>query len=609
MRQETRTIRGTSPFHLVGVVFALLAFQSSTGFGNPHLRKPPPDPRNIELGSMIPDEGYCDQPYIVVTRDGAWLCTLTTGQGREGQQGQHVVSTISTDDGKTWSPLLDIEPADGPEASWAMPLIVPSGRVYVFYNYNGDRVNQLGDKVGIRADTLGWYVYKYSDDNGRSWSSRRFRLPIRHTAMDRTNAFKGQVQMFWGIGKPVVVGKSVFLGFSKVESPDMRVSEGWFMRSDNLLTEPDPDKHEWQMLPEGDVGLRSIAGPIAEEQNLVGLSDGSLYTMYRTVEGHPCHAYSHDGGRSWTPAQFAEYAPGGRLFKNPRACPRLWKTSNGKYLFWFHHNGLKWFFGRNPAWIVGGVERDGRLHWSQPEIILYDPSTDTRISYPDLIERDGRYWITETQKTIARVHEIDPSLLEGMWRQVSGGDAHVSRAELVLTADRSAVAQGEVEVPAFPVLQESIGFTLEFRMTLKDITAGAILWDSRDAAGQGILVRLAKGGVVRTEMNDGRTGVFWDSDPGLLTAGRPHHVVITVDSRARVLNYIIDGVMCDGGKDRPFGWCRFSADLADINGSNKARVGVDLRGHLDLIRVYHRPLRTYEAVSNYQAVRREEQKH
>ncbi len=39
------------------------------------------------------------------------------------------------------------------------------------------------------------------------------------------------------------------------------------------------------------------------------------------------------------------------------------------------------------------------------------------MSYPDLIEQDGRYWITETQKTVARVHSVDPELLEGLWKQ------------------------------------------------------------------------------------------------------------------------------------------------------------------------------------------------
>ena len=39
------------------------------------------------------------------------------------------------------------------------------------------------------------------------------------------------------------------------------------------------------------------------------------------------------------------------------------------------------------------------------------------MSYPDLIQQDGRYWVTETQKSVARIHPIDRELLEGLWSQ------------------------------------------------------------------------------------------------------------------------------------------------------------------------------------------------
>lgn len=84
------------------------------------MRAQPADWRNIAAGTVIPDESYADQPYVVITNDGNWLCVLTTGKGIEGQGGQHIVSTISRDKGKTWSDLTDIEPADGPEASWVI---------------------------------------------------------------------------------------------------------------------------------------------------------------------------------------------------------------------------------------------------------------------------------------------------------------------------------------------------------------------------------------------------------------------------------------------------------------------------------------------------------
>ncbi|HUU92093.1 MAG TPA: sialidase family protein, partial [Phycisphaerae bacterium] len=95
--------------------------------------EPVPDWRNIRTGREIPSEGYADQPYVVELRDDVWLCVLTTGKGAEGEKGQHIVATTSKDQGKTWSPLVDIEPAGGPEASWAVPCVDAEGRVYVFY--------------------------------------------------------------------------------------------------------------------------------------------------------------------------------------------------------------------------------------------------------------------------------------------------------------------------------------------------------------------------------------------------------------------------------------------------------------------------------------------
>ena len=34
----------------------------------------PGAPRNIKNGSVIPDEGYGVQSYVVIANDGAWLC-------------------------------------------------------------------------------------------------------------------------------------------------------------------------------------------------------------------------------------------------------------------------------------------------------------------------------------------------------------------------------------------------------------------------------------------------------------------------------------------------------------------------------------------------------
>jgi len=559
-----------------------------------------PDPRNITTGLKIPDQGYCDQPYVVITRDGNWLCTLTTGPGHEGAGGQHVVAAVSTDRGRTWSELIDIEPAAGPEASWVVPIVVPGGRVYCFYTYNGDRVDTLRGRK-IRADMLGWYCYRYSDDNGRTWSERH-RLPMRVTACDRGNDWRGEVIIFWGICKPFVWEGDVFFSFTKLGRYMLDQGEGWLYRSDNLLTERDPAKLNWELLPEGEHGIRNNEfGSVQEEHNMVPLSDGSLYCVYRTTTGYPCHTYSRDGGRTWDKPEQMTYTPGGRRIKTPRACPKVWRCASGRYLFWFHNHSGRSYQDRNPAWIAGGVERDGKIHWSQPEILLYDENPDTRMSYPDLVEQDGRYWVTETQKSIARIHELDRTMLEGLWGP--GEDREIALEGLVLDLDPEQLRAGEVK------LREKLdvsagGLTVELRVRFDDLKPGQFLLDTRgERGGTGLALTTTDKGTIRLDLGDGKTTAAWDCDPGLLRADTPHHVVAIVDNGPKIITFVVDGRLCDGGEHRQYGWGRYQGDLGDVTGSSVLRIGPVLHGKLDSVRVYNRYLRTSEAVAHYHATK------
>ncbi len=557
------------------------------------------DPRNVVNGRRIPDEGYCDQPYVVVTPEGHWVCTLTTGPGREGHHGQHVVSTISTDRGRTWSPLVDIESSDGPEASWVVPLIVPSGRIYAFYTYNGENVRTLRGKP-VRVDTVGWYAYKYSDDGGRSWSEERHRLPLRLTACDRGNDWNGEVQIFWGIDKPKVVDGAVMWAFTKLGKYMLEQGEGWFWRSENILTEPDVAKLRWELLPPGEHGLRAEKfGSVQEEHNIVPLSDGSLYCVYRTSKGHPCHAYSRDGGRTWTTPEVMTYTPDGRPMKTPRACPRVWRMKNGRFLFWLHNRKGTSYRGRNPVWVAGGVESDGFIHWSQPEILLYHPGDLNGMSYPDLIEQDGRVWVTETQKTIARVHEVDRSLLEGLWTQ--GKEKAVSREGLA--ADRTG-EQLDDEAPrlAEPLdLRKTGGLSIGLWLLTGEAANDLVLCDGRDEKGRGLLLSLKRDGALHLTVSDGIAKAAWESGPGALSRDGLHHLMVIVDAGPRVISCVMDGVLWDGGPKADKGWARYDAPLGDVSGAGRLTIPAAARGSTQRLRVYRRGLRTSEAIANFHA--------
>lgn len=598
----------------------------------------PYDTRNIVTGLKIPTLTYSDQPYIVKTDDGAWLCCVTTGTGREGEPGQTVLTMRSTDQGKTWSEPIAVEPPDGPEASYAVMLKVPSGRIYIFYNHNTDNIREVSADRSPwfpegrcrRVDSLGYFVFRYSDDHGRSWSARRYVIPVREFEIDRNNPYGGKIRFFWNVGKPFVHAGAAYVPLHKVGGIGdgfFTSSEGVLLKSANLLTEHNAEKIAWETLPDGEVGLRTPpgGGPIAEEQSCVVLSDGSLYCVYRTIDGHPAFACSRDGGHTWTTPEYLRYA-NGRLIKHPRAANFLWKCSNGKYLYWFHNHGGRFirehphrrtaaYEDRNPAWLCGGVEADSAhgkiILWSQPEIALYDDDPYIRISYPDLVEEDGRYFLTETQKNIARVHELDPAMLTGLWNQLENDKVATEGAVLWLPRYGSSMP-AEVEMPELPAFTRRdtlradygtkdlrSGFSLDLWLRLDALHEGQVVLDNRTAEGIGFCLQTTTRGTLEIVLNDGRSESRWDCDPGILEVGKLHHVVVIVDGGPKIITFLVDGVLCDGGDARQFGWGRFNPHYRGPNGARTLRIGSNLAGEVVVLRIYNRQLRTSEAIGNY----------
>ncbi len=624
-----------------------------------------PDWRNIRNGWEIPTESYSDQPYVVKTNDGAWLCAVTTGAGHEGASGQHVVSLRSTDSGRTWSSPVDVEPAFGPEASYAVMLEVPegypnAGRVYIFYNHNTDNLRQvLADRDAYpdgfcrRVDSQGHYVFKVSDDYGRSWSQERYDITMRTMAIDRENPYQGELKYFWNVGRPFIHDGAAYCSLYKVGGFGegfFTSNEGVLLKSDNLLTEPDPAKIVWETLPDGEIGLRTPpgGGPVAAEHSYVVLSDGSFCAVYRSIDGYPVEAYSRDGGHTWSVPQYRRYAghgaQRGRLMKHPRAANFHWRLENGKYLYWFHNHGGRFirehpqrrsmaYDDRNPVWLCGGVEADSPeggagcavIRWSQPEVGLYDDDPYVRMSYPDLVEEDGEVYVTETQKDLARVHRIDRRLLEALWNQFDVND--VAREGLILELPETGSAMPAIaamlKLPAFLERDRDRadygtrdlrrGMSVDVWFRLNTLNAGQILLDNRTANGQGFCLQITDRGTIELLLNDGRTENRWDCDPGMLQVDQAHHLVAIVDGGPKIISFVVDGIFNDGGEFRQFGWGRYSPNLRGVNGSpvqavgkgaddmEILRIGPALDGQILSVRIYDRYLLTSEAIGNYRA--------
>jgi CSLREA domain-containing protein len=558
------------------------------------------DTRYVATGHNIPGENYIDQPFVVILNDGTWLCVLTTGRGEEGAIGQHIVATRSSDQGITWSPLVDIEPANGSiVSSWAMPYLTQYGRIYVFYAFNGDDITSLPSGTRIRSDMLGWYCFKFSDDGGGTWSDR-YRIPINTTACDLNNDWSGSVQLMWGVGKPISNNDAMYFAFTKLGKYMLSNGEGWFIKCDNINTETNPLMLNWVNLPEGNYGVRNADyGSTQEEHQIVSLLDGTLYTQCRTELGYLAGSYSIDNGSSWMPMELVPYLPtGNQKIKNPRANPRIWKASNGKYIMWYQNHSGTDFISRNPAWIAGGIEENGRIKWSQPEILLYDTivvDNLNRYSYPDFIEDGGNYWVTETNKYSARVHKINLELLSGLWNQFNT----VSKISDGLILEVLSPVNGSIENFGIEPNVSNGGFSVEIGLNIANLSSGEIILDQRDSGGNGFFIYVTSNATIGINISDGINTATWECDHNLISVNKDHHIVFIVDGGPNIISVIVDGILCDGGEARQYGWGRFSQKMSSFGGSSTITIGPSFNGAIKFFRIYDRYLRTTEAISNY----------
>jgi len=114
-------------------------------------------------------------------------------------------------------------------------------------------------------------------------------------------------------------------------------------------------------------------------------------------------------------------------------------------------------------------------------------------------------------------------------------------------------------MPRLKPLGEGKGFTLEFWVKFRELTAGQVLLDTRDR-GTGINLKISERATLELTMGDGRTQFSWDSDPGThpgtLKVGDWQHIAVVVDNGPRIVSFIVDGEFNDGGAVRDYGWAR-----------------------------------------------------
>jgi len=357
-----------------------------------------------------------NQHFLVVPTPQHTFLAFWTQASHENDPDQRVVLSRSENKGKTWSkPIVlagDPSGKSGRIASWQFPVVAEQlGRVYLFWNQN----------VGIvdaREDTTGVLAYRWSDDDGLSWSEVHT-LPIRKSAISHPDPV---VPENWVVYQcPIVTqGGEVMVGFTRWASRKFQAegglfdldSEIWFLRFDNILTEPDPTKLRVTTLPDGEHGLR-VPHPdkptvsVAQEPTFQELSDGRMICVMRTRTGFIYYALSRDRGHTWGKTRPLRYAPDGPKIRQPLASCPLYKLKDGRFVLIFHNNSGDANGGigpadskknRRPVFLAVGREIDHPEHpimFTQPRLLADNkgipvgPSKHTQIgTYPSLFEYD-----------------------------------------------------------------------------------------------------------------------------------------------------------------------------------------------------------------------------
>lgn len=387
------------------------------------------------------------QPCAVILSDGTWMICWTQAT-EEAAKDESVVFAVSEDGGLTWTePRFIEESVDEHTASWGMLCVVPhTGRIYCIYWYN-ENAFWLRD--------AGSLYFRFTDDKGKTWSDRhRIEIPRHRLDVD------GEEQHGWNTGFPILTRDGAMLmGFSKIHPPSMTRevpghlygdpdfwwSEVFFLRCPNILSESDPEKLEFTIIPEGDEGLWAPHADeperhFAQEPYMAILPSGRIIVTMRTRTGYPYYSFSDDNGVSWHTARPLRIRPGGEYLKHPCGpCP-ITVTRDGRVLFFFRNDNapvgekhLSYWRNRDPfhatvgrelpqlARGLGPDEDNGGIYFDAPKIILtrielgQDEVNPVRCAeYPQFLQWGERFFgIYSSQKTDIIVKEIPSEMFTG----------------------------------------------------------------------------------------------------------------------------------------------------------------------------------------------------
>ncbi|MBK9391655.1 MAG: hypothetical protein IPN68_16255 [Bacteroidetes bacterium] len=224
------------------------------------------------------------------------------------------------------------------------------------------------------------------------------------------------------------------------------------------------------------------------------------------------------------------------------------------------------------------------------------------MSYPDLIEQNGRYWITETNKENARCHEIPAGFIETIWDQFE--IKKPTTDNLVYSFDSTALSFDKIiPLKTNEKISFDKGITVDMLLELSSSAPGQLLFEIRGENSKSIRMQTGEYGDLELVLNDGSNISRWNSDPGLLPPYGKHCVTVTIDNGPKIIQFIIDGIVCNGNQSRQFGWGRYTLEMKDFSPASLfigklLKRDENISGRVHHLRIFNRAILNTEAIGN-----------
>jgi len=324
-----------------------------------HIRMTQPDfrlfiPRRKDYESDNVHVQIIDHPQF------GGLIAFWTQSTLEGAGDNHLVLSYSRDNGVTWSePQFIIGARETPErmekqASWCVPVVSKSGRIYLFYFRETDFVDNTR-QISAAFSCI------YSDDFGQNWSEP-VDIPMRVTPFDAGPVQNNCIYQLprRGPDGKYLIGYTKWASYHVLPPNDEWCNEDsrlYFIRLENIDDDPDPEHLRVTHLPEDENGVALDTGngrSSAQEPCMVTLPDGRLFCVMRTIMGSVYYTVSDDLGKTWRtpePLRFDD----GSVLAHPLSPAPLYELMDGRYVQLFHNHSTPTTNSRNPVYKVYGT--------------------------------------------------------------------------------------------------------------------------------------------------------------------------------------------------------------------------------------------------------------